>query len=140
MPVRLPVNAVVEKKNLESDVAAEHVNRVVAADGKRVTISGSDPYFQFRARNLDSGGHRGSASVDGVESVSVHVIREAARAADAGDNDEVFALDAEFRENSLNGRKDCVVAAARAPADFLVRLEIFLCKRRESRCGHRSFS
>src|SRR3989442_5872641 len=79
LPFRQPVNAVVEKKNLDSDVAAEHVNRVVAADGKRVTIAGSDPYFQLWARNLDSGGHRGSAAVDGVESVSVHVIREATR-------------------------------------------------------------
>src|SRR6266481_6263074 len=88
-------------------------------------------------KNLDSDGHRGSASVDGVESISVHVIREATRAADAGDHDEVLALDSELREDSLNGGKDCVIAAARAPADFLVRLEVFLCKRRESRCRHR---
>src|SRR5206468_10430635 len=113
LPFRQPIIPVVKEKDFDADVAAEHVNRVVAADGKRVTISGSDPYFQLRARNLDSGGHRGSASVDGVESVSVHVIREAARAADAGDNDEVLALDAEFREDSLNGGENCVVAAAR---------------------------
>jgi hypothetical protein len=59
-----------------------------------------------------------------VEAKSVHVVGKSGRAADAGNDDEVFALDAELREYGLDGGKNGVVAAAGAPADFLVGLEV----------------
>ncbi len=43
---------------------------------------------------------------------------------------------AKFRENGLNGGENGVVAAARAPADFLISLKIFLRERRKGSSGH----
>src|SRR5581483_906521 len=56
--------------------------------------------------------------------VGVHVVREAARAADARHEDGVLQPHAEFGEEELHGGEHRVVAAARAPADLLVRLEV----------------
>ena len=120
-----PVDAIVEEENFQADVAAEHVNGVIAADGEGVTVASGDPDFEVGANGFESGGYGGRAAVDGVEAEGVHVIREAGGAADAGDDDEVFALDAEVGEDGLDGGEDGVVAAAGAPADFLVGLEVF---------------
>jgi hypothetical protein len=68
--------------------------------------------------------------VDAVEPVGVHVIREPAGAADAGDEHEFLARNAERGEDFLHLCEDGVVAAARAPADFLIAAEIL---RREHR-------
>ena len=85
------VDAVVEEQDLQVDVAAQHVDQVVAADRERVAVAGDHPDRQLRPRHLEPGGDRRRAAVDGVEAVGVHVVREAARAADARDEDEVLA-------------------------------------------------
>src|SRR6267378_340847 len=66
------------------------------------------------------------ATMDRVEAVRVHVVREPARAADARDEHDVLARDTEVRHGLLHGAQDGVVTAARAPADVLVGLEILL--------------
>src|SRR5271155_1140525 len=130
------VNFIVEHQDFEADVAAQHVNGVVAADGERVAVAGGYPYVEIGADQFHAGGDGGRAAVDGVETEGVHVIREAAGAADAGDEDEFLARDAEFSEDGLNGGEDGVIAAAGAPADFLVGLEIFFCVNRQRGRGH----
>ena len=72
----------------------------------------------------------GRAAVDGVETEGVHVVREAAGAADAGDDDEIFAANSKLREDGLHGGENGVVATAGAPAHFLIGLKIFSSKRR----------
>src|SRR5258706_7797442 len=109
-----------------SDVAAQHVDRVVAADGEGVAVAGGDPHVEVGPRHFQPGGHRRGAAVDGVEAEGVHVIREPAGAADAGHHHELLARDAELREDRLHRGQDRVVAAARAPAHFLVGLEVLL--------------
>src|SRR5690606_37685047 len=54
------------------------------------------------------------------------VVREAARASDSGDHDEVFARDAELRKHALHRIEDGVVSATRTPPHFLVGREILL--------------
>ena len=66
----------------------------------------------------------GRATVDRVHPVRLHVVREARGAADAGDEDDALARDAELGHELLDGGEDRVVAAARAPADFLVGLQV----------------
>ena len=119
------VDAIVEEKDLQSDIAAQHVNGVIAADGEGVAVTGGYPDFEVGANGFYAGGYGWRAAVDGVEAKGVHVIREAGRAADAGNDHEVFALDAEVGEDGLDGGEDGVVTAAGAPADFLVGLEVF---------------
>ena len=50
------VNFVVEHQDFQADVAAQHVDRVIAADGKRIAVAGSDPDVEVRANELDAGG------------------------------------------------------------------------------------
>src|ERR1700733_4358745 len=75
---REAVNLIVEQQNFQADVAAQHVNGVIAADGKRVTVAGGNPHFEVRANRFDSSRNGGRTTVDGVKAKSVHVIREAA--------------------------------------------------------------
>ena len=74
--------------------------------------------------SLQPGGERRGAAVDRVEAVGVHVVREAAGAADAGDEHHLLAGHAEGGEDLLHLGQDRVVAAAGAPADFLVGGEV----------------
>src|SRR5581483_2804313 len=67
---------------------------------------------------------RRGAAVDRVHAVRLHVVGEARSAADPGDEDDLLAREAELGHESLDGREDGVVAAARAPTDFLVGLEV----------------
>src|ERR1700741_276518 len=136
LALRQAVDAVVEEQHLDADVAAQQVNGVIAADSERVAIAGSDPDFQFGMGNLDPRSDGRGATVNGVESEGVHVIRKAPGAADAGDDDEIFAANAEFRKHRLNRRKNGVVTATRTPADFLVGLKVFSSERRKSARGH----
>ena len=78
-----------------------------------------------RASFRPAGDGRGAA-VDAVDAVGVHVVGKAAGAADAGDEDEVLARDAQRRQHLLHLGQDRVVAAAGAPADVLVGLEVLL--------------
>src|SRR5579859_357497 len=130
------VNAIVEKENFEADVAAEHVNGVIAADGEGIAVTGGDPNFEVGTNGFEAGGDGGRAAVNGVKAEGVHVIRKAGRAADAGDDDEIFALDAEFGEDGLDGGENGVVSAAGAPADFLVGLKVFFCEDGQACRGH----
>src|SRR5207302_21351 len=77
------VNAVVEEKNFEADVAAKHVNRVIAADGKGVTVTSGDPNFEIGANRFQAGGDGWRAAVNRVETKRIHVIRKTRRAADS---------------------------------------------------------
>ena len=72
----------------------------------------------------DAGRDRRRAPVDRVHAVGVHVVRQAGRAADARHEHEVFGLDAGLGQQELDRGEDAVVAAARAPAHFLVGLEV----------------
>ena len=94
MPIGEAVDAVVEEKDLDIDIAAQGVQQMVAANRKGVTIPGGHPYGKLRTRHLDAGGDGGRAAVNGVESEAVDVIGQPAGAADAGDHHEIFARDA----------------------------------------------
>src|SRR5690348_18160334 len=58
--------------------------------------------------------------MDGVEAVARHVIRKAARAADAADEHRLLARNSEVRHGALNRFQHRIIAAAGAPADLLV--------------------
>src|SRR5438045_4509935 len=59
-----------------------------------------------------------------MHAVRLHVVREACGAADPGDEDDLLARQAELRHEALQSGQDGVVAAAGAPADLLVGLEV----------------
>src|SRR5260370_24785911 len=104
------------------------MNRVIAADRERVAVTGGYPNFEIGANRFNPGCDRGSAAMNRMETERIHVVREAAGAADAGNHHKIFALDAELGKHRLHRGENGVVAAAWAPADFLVRLKIFFCQ------------
>ena len=80
-----------------------------------------DPDVEVGPGHGQPGGDGRGPAVDRVDAVGVHVVGEAGRAADAGDEHGVLAPDPELGHEHLHGGQDRVVAAARAPADLLVR-------------------
>src|SRR5271154_831487 len=102
------------------------MDRVVAPDGKRIPVTGGHPDFQVRARDLQPRGDSRRAAVNRVKAKRIHVVGKAARATDARNYDKLLLRDSEVRENCLYRGKNCVVTTARAPANFLVGLKIFL--------------
>ena len=124
LPLRQPVDAVVEKDDVQIDVAADGVQQVVAADRKAVAVAGDHPDAQVGVGNGKSGRQRRRAPVYRVDAVCVHVIGETAGAADAGDEDGLLFGRARLRQHPLHLRQDRIVAAAGAPAHRLVGDEI----------------
>ena len=124
LALRQPVDLVVEEQELEVDVAAQRVDQVVAADREHVAVAAHDPDGQVGPGRGQPGRDRRRAAVDRVHPVGLHVVREARGAADAGDEDDLLAREAELGHEALHRGEDGVVAAARAPADLLVGLEV----------------
>jgi hypothetical protein len=93
---------------------------VVAADRHAVAVAGDDPHVERRVRQLDPGRESRRAAVNGVETVALDVIGKAARAADARNEHGVRRIGADLGQGALHCLEDRIVAAARAPAHFLV--------------------
>src|SRR5262249_12726445 len=86
-----------------------------------IAVAGHDPDVQLRPGKLQPGRERRRSAVDAVEAVRIHVVREARRTPDTGDEDGLRPVDAELGEDLLGLHEDGVVAAAGTPADVLVR-------------------
>ena len=67
-----------------------------------------------------SGQHGAGTAVDRVEAVARHIIRKAAGAADARDEYRFLACRAEVGHGPLDRLQHGIVAATRAPANFLI--------------------
>ena len=126
LPLGESVHAVVEKQDVDVNVATQDMKKVVAADAEAVAIAGHEPQREFRAGDLESGRKGRGAPVDGVHPIGVHVVRKAARTADSRDEDDVLAGHAQFRKHLLDVAENRVIAAAGAPADGLIGSEIRL--------------
>ena len=107
------------------------MDQVIAADGQRVAVTGDHKDRQVLARRRDPGGDRGRPAVDRVHAVGVHVVGETRGAADAGNDHRVLTLDPQLRHEALERRQHGVVAAAGAPADFLITREVLAVQRLE---------
>src|ERR1700730_16127557 len=111
------------------------MDEVVAADRQRVAVAGDHPHAQLRPRHLQAGGDGGGAAVDAMEPVRIHVIGEAAGAADAADEDDLLPRQPQLGHQLLHRGEDGEVAAPRAPAHFLIGDEVLLAERK--RRSHR---
>src|SRR6185437_5514665 len=118
------VDLIVEEQDLEIDVAAQHMDQMVAADRQTVAVARYHPYVKLGPRDFQPGRDRRCAAVNRMEAVSVHVIRKTARTSDARDEDRVLARHPQLRHYLLHLGQDCVVTASGAPTHFLVGNEI----------------
>src|SRR5262249_10517277 len=125
LALRQAVDAIVEEQDVDIEVAPDRVNKVIAADRQGVPIAGDYPPRQLRIRYLDAGGDRRGPAMNAMKAIGIHVVREAAGAADARYEDHVLAFDAELGHHFLHLREDGVIAAAGTPADLLIGDKIF---------------
>ena len=90
LPLRQPVDAVVEQHDFQVDIPPDGMHQMVAADRQAVAVAGDHPDHQIGPADLQAGGDGRGAAVDRVHAVGVHVIRKPARAADSRDEDHVL--------------------------------------------------
>ena len=132
LPLGEAVDLIVEEDDVYVYVAAYCVDEVVPAYGERIAVSASLPYGEGRVGYLDSGADCRCPSVNAVETVGIHIIRKAGRAAYSGNNHMAFLLIsqglANLRKRSGESREHGVVSASRTPARKLVALEVLCCK------------
>ena len=118
------IDTVIEEHQVDVDVTAAGVDEVVTTDGGAVTVASDHPHTQFRVGQLHASGASGGTTVDAVEAVGVHIIREARGASDAGHHHDVFLLNAQLGKYVLHGLQDGMVTAARAPFHHLITCKI----------------
>jgi hypothetical protein len=88
-------------------VAAQRVDQVVAADRQPVAVAGDHEHLQVGAGRGDARRDGWRTPVDRVEAERVHVVREAAGAADAGHEHQVLTGDTEVGHQALHVRRRC---------------------------------
>ena len=66
------------------------MNGMVAANAETVPIAGNDPDAEFGAGGFQARCNGRRPSMYGVHSIGVHIIREAAAAAYAGNDHDIF--------------------------------------------------
>ncbi|MCY1186821.1 hypothetical protein D9M73_277310 [compost metagenome] len=93
---------------------------MVAANRQRIAVAGDDPHVEIGIGELHPRRHRRSATMDSVEAVGFHIIRETRRAADAADEHGVFGPRADLGHGALHRLEDRIVTATGAPPHFLV--------------------
>ncbi len=119
------VDTVVEQDQVDVDVTTAGMDEVVATDGGAVAVAGDHPHAEVRVGQLHASGGSGSTTVDAMETIGVHIVGEARGAADAADDNDVFLLLTQLRENVLNGLQDGVVTTTGAPFHHLIACKIF---------------
>ncbi len=100
------------------------MDEMVAADRQRVSVAGDDPDREILTRQRQTCRDRRRTAVNGVHAIGFQVVREPARAADATDEDNVFAAQPQLGQEVAHRVEDDVVTATGAPADLLVTGEV----------------
>ena len=70
-------------------ISADKMNKMISADRQTIAVAGDLPNRQFGICRFHTRCNSASASVNGVKSVSVHIIRKSGRTSDSG-NDGCF--------------------------------------------------
>ena len=112
---------------------------VIAADAKTIAITGYDPYAKLGTCSFKATGYCSCAAMNAVHAIGIHVIRKPAAATDTAYNHNILSGNTERGHYFLHLCKNGIIAAAGAPAYFLICREIFGGKSRfvNSNCiGH----
>src|SRR5688572_25800204 len=101
LALRQPVDTVVEEHDVQIKIAAQCMERMVTADRKTVAVAGCNPYIEFRICCLNAGSNGECASVNRMQAIRIHVIRETRRAADTCNEDRLVTGDVEIGKRTL---------------------------------------
>ena len=113
-----PVYAIIQHDGRHVHVVAQGVNPVRSADAAAITIAHDDEYVQIGAFDLDALGDRQGAAVQTVKAVGLEIVREAAGAADPGDEYRLLGRQSLVATQALYSGEYTVVAATDAPARY----------------------
>ena len=119
------VDLVVHQHDVQIYVAAYGVDEVVTTDGEAVAVAGDEPYADVGACRFDAGSDGGATAVNGVEAVSVHVVRQTRGAADTRDDGHIIGRGADFGHRFMQAAEHGVVTASGTPANVLIALVVF---------------
>ena len=97
---------------------------VVAANGEAVAVARNLPYGHVGISHLIACRHSGSTSMDSVEAVGIHVVRQTRTTAYTRYHGCAVGRDAESGHGLVEGVEYGVVTATGAPAHGLVTLKI----------------
>ncbi len=122
--LRQAVDLVVVQQHGQVHVVTDRVNPVRGTDAAAVAVAGDHPHVEVGPGHGEPGRDRRRPAVDRVHPVGVHVVREAARAADAGDEHGLLGRQLLVAAQPLHGRQDAVVTASGAPARCRVALVV----------------
>ena len=119
------INFIVKQQNGNIHIPADSMNKMVTPDSQCITITGDLQYIQFPVGILRSGSNSGSTSMNCMEPIGIHIIRETGRTSDTGNHSPGFFGIAQFSHRFLHGINNTVITATRTPSDFLVAFKIF---------------
>ena len=128
LPLGKTINTVIEEQDIDVDITSKCMQEMVATNRQGVAVTGGDPDLQIGPGAFEAGSQRGGTSVNRVNSISIHVIREAAGATDTGKENDGLARNSQFGQHLLDLGQDCIVTASWTPAYCLIRGKITTCQ------------
>ena len=120
MAFRETVDPVVEKHNFQLNIPAQRMDEMIATNAQTIAVTSDEPNVQVGSGDLEASGNRRSTTMNGMKAIRIHVVREATRAADAGNENCLFFWNTELREDFLDLSQNGIISTARAPPDILV--------------------
>ena len=109
------VDLIVKDEVGDVHISLHRMHGMAETDGVGVAVAGADDHMGVLVCTLDALCEGKGSAVGGMSAVAVLVAADTGRAADAGDQGDVFIRPAFFRADSADGILNAVVAAAGAP-------------------------
>ena len=109
------VNEVVHDHVGQADVLPCCVVQVVPTDGEAVAITAKDEDVEVRAAHGKASGQRQRTTMDEVNAVAVHKVRETAAAPDTGYAHDLLMRHLEFLQHLVKSSQNGEVSAPRTP-------------------------
>jgi hypothetical protein len=119
------IYAVIEKQYVYIRVPPEEMKEVIAANGETVAIARHQPNGEFRVGDLHACGNGRCSSMNGMKTISIHIIRKPTGAANPADDHKIFLRYSKLGEGALYGVENSVIATTRAPPNIVGCNKIF---------------
>ena len=118
------IDAVVQQQQVHVDVAAHLVDKVVATDSQTVTVARHLPNGHVGVSGLETGCHSATTSVNGVEGISLGIIRQTRAATDTRNHGRLLGGNTQLCHRLEQNVEHGMVSTTRAPTDGLIILVI----------------
>ena len=102
------------------------MNKMVAANGRRITIAHHHKGFQARFANLSAGGKGQSSAMRRVDSVQIHISAHSGRTANARNQQHIILRITQLVQSPSQSRHHNAIAAAGTPDVRQIIPKVFL--------------